>query len=483
MLEKIQALERLARPLDPGADERMALARSVIEYAETFLEHLPEAPAFHTAEGSGSDLYRHPIRENGASIQEVLKLLEKDVDSLGINTPSARNLSYIPGGPLYHSALGDYLAAVSNRFSGHFFGGPGAVRIENMLVQWMASVVGYPAAAAGNLSSGGSIANLIAILTAREAAGLKSKDFSRVVVYLTEQAHHSIAKALRIAGLGECVQRLIPMDAQNRMRADFLETQIREDRRLGLLPWFVVASAGTTDTGAVDPLEAIRSTAQGLWLHVDGAYGGFFALCAEGRRILKGMHLSDSLTLDPHKGLFMPFGTGTVLVREGQKLFDALYADAHYLQDVIPSPDDTSRVLREMAPKDLSPELTRPFRGLRLWLPLQLLGTRPFQAALEEKLLLARYFYQEVQKIAGVEVGGPPDLSIVTFRFIPKSGDANAFNQKWIQSIQQDGRIFLSSTTLKERFWLRMAILGFRTHQDTIDEALEILQEKARLLV
>ena len=160
-----------------------------------------------------------------------------------------------------------------------------------------------------------------------------------------------------------------------------------------------------------------------------------------------------------------------VLVKNGQKLFQALYADAHYLQDVIPS-------LEEMAPKDLSAELTRPFRGLRLWLPLQILGTQPFQATLEEKLLLARYFYQEIQKINGMEVSSPPELTIVLFRFAPKTGDANAFNQKLIESIQQDGRIFLSSTTIEEKFWLRIAILGFRTHKDTIDQSLQIIQEK-----
>ena len=472
MVERIKTLELLSRKLDPDAEERLALAQSVMQYAEAFLENLPDAPAFQMAATGGSGLYDRPVREDGISIQEVLALLKDNVDSQGINTPSARHLAYIPGGPLYHSALGDFLADISNRFSGHFYGGPGAVRIENMLLQWMAQVVGYPPTATGNLTSGGSLANLIAILTARDSAKLKSVDFSRVVVYLTGQAHHSIEKALRIAGLGECLIHPIRMDGRFRMLPEALEEAILQDRSKGWLPWLIVASAGTTDTGAVDPLEAIHAVARQhqLWLHVDGAYGAFFALCEEGKQILTGMELADSLTLDPHKGLFLPYGTGAILVRDGQKLFQTLNADAHYLQDVIPSLD-------EMAPKDLSPELTRPFRGLRLWLPLQLLGTRPFQAALEEKLLLARYFYQEVQKIAGVEVGGTPDLSIVIFRVVPGSGEANAFNQRLIQAIQQDGRIFLSSTTLEEKFWIRMAILGFRTHLDTIDQALAIIRD------
>lgn len=473
MIDRIQVLEQLSRKLDPGADERMALAQQVIAYAEGFLKDLPEAPAFHMPDSRDQSLYQYPISDQGRSIQEVLRLLRENVDSQGINTPSSRHLAYIPGGPLYHSAWGDFLADISNRFSGHFFGGPGAVRIENMLLQWMASIVGYPEGSTGNLTSGGSMANLIAILTARDSAGLKARDYDRAVVYLTGQAHHSITKALRIAGMGEAVLNSIPVDSHYRMQPEALSHAIVQDQRAGQLPWLVIATAGTTDTGAVDPLEAIHAIARqnNLWLHVDGAYGAFFALGQEGKQILKGMELSDSLTLDPHKGLFLPYGTGAVLVKDGQKLFQVLNADAHYLQDVIPS-------LEEMAPKDLSPELTRPFRGLRLWLPLQLLGTQPFQAALDEKLLLARHFYQEIQKIDGIEVSGPPDLSIVLFRFVPKSGDANAYNQALIQSIQQDGRIFLSSTSLGGQFWLRMAILGFRTHKDTIDLAIQIIQEK-----
>jgi glutamate/tyrosine decarboxylase-like PLP-dependent enzyme len=477
MNERLKALEQIARKLEPGAEERTVLAQNIFDYAEAFLENLPGAPAFFERDESGAELYNYPISKDGIDLQKILELLKQNVDSQGINTPSAGHLAYIPGGPLYHSALSDFLASIGNRFSGHWFGSPGAVRIENMLLQWMASVVGYPSGSAGNLTSGGSMANLIAIVTARESAGLQAKDFSKSVVYLTEQAHHSIAKALHIAGLWECLVRYVPMDSKFRMDARALDAIIQTDKRQGLLPWLVVAAAGTTDVGAVDPLEDIRQVVErdGLWLHVDGAYGAFFALTEEGKRILKGIEASHSLTMDPHKGLFLPYGTGAVLVRDGQKLFYAFSADANYLQDVIPSLD-------ELAPKDLSPELTRPFRGLRLWLPLQLLGTRPFEAALEEKLLLARYFYQEVQKIKGVEVSGPPDLSIVAFRFIPPVGDTNDFNQKVIQAIQQDGRIFLSSTSLNGKFMIRLAVLGLRTHKDTIDQALDILREKVQIL-
>ena len=244
-------------------------------------------------------------------------------------------MTYIPGGPLYHSAIGDYLAAVTNRYSGHFYGSPGAVRMENMLLGWMAEMVGYPPQAAGNLTSGGSIAQLIAFVTAREAFGLQNEDVNQSVVYLTEQSHHSVIKELHITGMGNSIRRVIPTDQNYRMVAGDLEKAIRKDKKGGLLPWLVVATAGTTNTGAVDPLQEIGSTAKQYqaWFHIDGAYGAFFILCESGKRILQGMQDSDSLILDPHKGLFLPYGSGAVLVKDARQLKDAFTFQAIYTQD------------------------------------------------------------------------------------------------------------------------------------------------------
>jgi glutamate/tyrosine decarboxylase-like PLP-dependent enzyme len=346
-----------------------------------------------------------------------------------------------------------------------------------MLIDWMAEMVGYPKSAAGNLTSGGSIANLIGIVTARDAHGLKARDFETTVVYLSEQVHHCVDKALRVAGLSECVKRYVALDSEYRMRVDALEKAVQEDEQRGLRPWLVIASAGTTDTGVVDPLEGIGAVAKskGLWYHIDGAYGAFFVLCREGEKLLEGMALSDSMVMDPHKGLFLPYGSGAVLVKDRQKLFDSHYYTANYMQDAMASRD-------ELSPADLSPELTKHFRGLRLWLPLKLHGVAPFRAALEEKILLARYFHAELQKIEGFEVGPYPDLSVVTFRYIPKSGDVNEFNRKLTEEVLRDGRVFLSSTMLEERFTLRLAVLSFRSHLDIVDLTIEILKEKITYL-
>jgi glutamate/tyrosine decarboxylase-like PLP-dependent enzyme len=394
-----------------------------------------------------------------------------------LNPASGGHLGYIPGGGIYYSALGDYLAAIFNRYSGIYFAGPGAVRMEHMLIDWMSEIVGLPKTAGGNLTSGGSIANLIGIVAGRDAQNIKAKDFDQSVIYLTAQVHHSVDKAIRIAGLKECVLRYIPMDLNYRMDALQLERQIAADKKSGLNPFLIIASAGTTDTGSVDPLMVIAqiSKQNNLWLHVDGAYGAFFVLCDDGKKILRSMEEADSLVMDPHKGLFLPYGSGAVLVRDKQKLFDSFWYQANYMQDALKAQD-------ELSPADISPELTKHFRGLRLWLPLKLVGVAPFRAALEEKLLLARYFYDEIKKIEGFEVGPFPDLSVVTYRYVPKNGDANKFNEMLVKEVQKDGRVFLSSTMLDGKYILRLAVLSFRTHLDTINLTLQILKEKIRLL-
>jgi aromatic-L-amino-acid decarboxylase len=477
MISEIRRLEATARRLEPDAAERQRLRGSVLDYADHYLEQIASTPAYNARADEGNALYDSPITEEAMEIRQALALLGDHVDSIGINPTSGRFLGYVPGGGLFHAALGDYLAAITNRFAGYFFASPGAVRVENLLLRWMAEVIGYPAAAAGNLTSGGSLANLNAIVAARDDRQISGERIAKSVVYLTDQAHHSIQRALHIAGLDQCVTRKLQVDSAYRMDPQALAAQIVSDQAAGLNPWLVVAAAGTTNTGAVDPIPAIASIAgqYGLWLHVDGAYGAFFVLCPEGREVLSGMEHGDSLVMDPHKTLFLPYGIGAVLVKDGKKLCVSNRWRADYTQDF------PERV-EEWSPSELSPELTKHFRGLRLWLPLKVLGVAPFRAALSEKIHLARYFYEQVQRMAGFEVGPYPDLSIVTYRYVPARGDANQFNERLTQAIQNEGRVFVTSTRLDGKFVLRAAVSCFRTHLDDIDETLDILKRTAKRL-
>ena len=197
----------------------------------------------------------------------------------------------------------------------------------------------------------------------------------------------------------------------------------------------------------------------------------FFRLVPDLKTKFAGIEAADSITLDPHKTLFLPFGSGAILVKDKNLLLQAFHYFADYMQDTLGADEETS-------PADVSPELTKHARGMRLWLPLKLFGLKPFRAALEEKLYLARYFYETIKEIPGFEVGPEPELSVAMFRYLPKAGDANAFNKKLIQAIQQDGRIFLSSTTIDGIFWIRVAVVVFRTHLAQVDLLLEIIQEK-----
>jgi glutamate/tyrosine decarboxylase-like PLP-dependent enzyme len=250
-----------------------------------------------------------------------------------------------------------------------------------------------------------------------------------------------------------------------------LEKQILLDRKQQLTPFLIIANAGSTDVGAVDPLNEIADIAQNenCWLHVDGAYGGFFNLTEHGKAKLKGIERADSLILDPHKTLFLPYGSGIVLLKETKHLKEAFSYDASYMQD-------TLNHHQEISPTEISPELSRNFRGMRLWIALKLHGVQAFIDYQEEKIALSNYLYRSLQEI-GFYCGNQPDLSTFIFRF--KTGDDkkdDTINRDILKKIHADGRIFISSTQVNKQFWLRASILSFRTHQKEVDTLLEMLK-------
>lgn len=469
----ILALERAAAPLEPDAGERAALAGLTIEHAEAFLAALEDGPSYAGWTEANAAALAAPFPETGRDPGAVLAEFDDCVARPGIATASPFFAGYIPGGGLFHAALGDFLAAATNKYSGFAPAAPGAVRLENAVATWLAGLIGMPEGAAGVLTSGGSMANLTAIVAARDSADPDGGG----AVYLTGFAHHCIDKALRIAGRAQAPRRSIATDERHRMRVDLLAEALERDRAEGIRPWLIVASAGTVDTGSVDPLGEIATLAaeHGAWLHVDGAYGGLFMLCPEGRAALGGIEQADSVALDPHKTLFLPYGTGAAVVREGRTLFDSFSASADYIQEFAANDVGPS-------PANLSPELTRHFRALRLWLPLQLAGVAAFRAAQSEKIGLARYLHTRLSAMPGWDAGPPPDLSVVAFRFRPGTGDMDAFNDRLLTRIQQEGRVFLSGTRIGGETWLRCAILSFRTHLTHIDEIIDVLARTAAAL-
>ncbi|MFT7676653.1 MAG: aromatic-L-amino-acid decarboxylase [Planctomycetota bacterium] len=470
---RIEELEQRSRLLEEAPETRRELAAEVLASTHSMLDALEGRRAWAPGPGARDELLELGIPEEPAPLSKALGLFEREIDGPGLQPASGGHLGYIPGGGLFAGALGDLLAAASNRYAGVHYAGPGAVHVENLCLRWLRDMLGMPAKAHGTLTSGGSIATLVAFVAARDARGIRAAQVEQAVVYTTIQAHHCVAKALAIAGLAETVQRQVPVDERYRMRPEALAAAIAEDRAAGLRPFMIVGTAGTTDTGALDPLEALADLAEehDLWFHVDGAYGGAFLLVEEMRPLFKGIERADSVVVDPHKGLFLPYGTGAVLVRDPAHLAASHGHRGAYLQDVTDSLDEPS-------PADLSPELTRHFRGLRMWLPLVLHGAARFRAALLEKHLLTRYFHGRAIDL-GLEVGPEPELSVALFRWVPEDGsDANAATQKLLAAVLADGRVFLSSTTLDGVFWIRVAVLCFRTHRNLVDHVLAILERE-----
>jgi len=471
LIKEIEGLQEESIALEATAQQRSHMMKDVQNYTENFLNQLPEAVAYMN-EGFKRTERDHffEIDEEKSTMEDILPFVKERVNSAGFNAASGGYMGYIPGGGIYESALGDYMAAVTNVYAGIFSASPGAVRMENELIRWAGKLVGYTSNFGGNLTSGGSLANLIAISAARTTHGIKGKDLHRSVIYTTLHTHHSNQKAIKICGMEECPIHYIDLDENYRLDSYQLELRVNEDKKKGLRPFLVVGNAGSTNQGAVDPLNEISriAKANNMWFHVDGAYGGFFLITEYGKKILKGIEKADSVILDPHKGLFLPYGTGMVLVKDVRHLLAANSFEAHYMQD-------SREHQEEYSPAELSPELSRHFRGLRMWLPLKLHGLEPFRKNLEEKILLARYFYYKIRKL-GYDTGPYPDLSIVGFRYIPADGDANEWNKNLLNHIHKDGRVFISSTYIRDIYVLRCAILSFRTHRREVDLLLEIIE-------
>ncbi len=467
----IREREKCSRRLDLGRERLEELWTAVGGNVLATASGDGEAPAYAGGEPDMRSAFA--IEEASSDIADALATLDT-VRRVGIDQTSGGQFAFIPGGGVFPAALGDLLADVGNSYAGVHFAAPAATMMERSLVRWMAELVGYPESAGGDLTSGASIANLEGIVTARDATGLRPADASNAVVYLTSQTHHCIAKALRICGLAECVIRYVELDDRRRLRPELLEAQVQADAGAGLRPWLIVATAGTTDAGAVDPLDAIADIADehGLWLHVDAAYGGFFLLTDHGRRTLSGIERSQTVVMDPHKGLFLPWGSGALVVRDERQLAEAHKYSANYLADA----RDAGGVF---SASDLSLELTRPFRGPRLWLPLKLLGLAPFRAALEEKLLLAQYFHARLSEMPQWAVGPEPHLSVVTYRYVPERGDADDFNRRLLNSVLRDGRTVISATQLDGHYTLRTAVLHYRSHLEQVDGLLDVLNREA----
>jgi aromatic-L-amino-acid/L-tryptophan decarboxylase len=465
------------RSLELSGEQLSRLIDAAKERILRHIESLSRQPSAETE--AGVALARslvEPLPQVGRPYEELLDFLFDVVIPQSFNTAGPGYLAYIPGGGLPHSAVADLIADATNRYVGVFAAAPGLAQIEANVIRWFCEIVGYPTTAGGILTSGGSLSNLSALIAARRER--LPENFLAGTIYVSDQTHHSIQKAAMLAGFPTGNVREIISDDQFRIRIDELDRAIAADRRKGRTPFAVVGNAGTTNTGSVDDLVAIAELAkrERLWFHADGAYGGFFLLTERGRERMAGIERADSISLDPHKGLFLPYGTGALLVKDAEALKRAHALSADYMPSMQEDPDLVDFNL-------LSPELSRDWRGLRVWLPIKMHGIGPFRKNLDEKLDLTEWATEELRNTDGIEILAEPQLSIVAFRLNRPGLDEtalNTLNRDLMNRVNAKKRVYLTGTMLDGRFAIRICVLSFRTHLDRMRAGLEDIRAGIR---
>jgi glutamate/tyrosine decarboxylase-like PLP-dependent enzyme len=444
----------------------------VIDALTEHLSELPSAPVGHKGDPDAlRPLFGQPPREEPGSVEAALDRVLREVlpNTLHVNHP--RFFAFVPGPGNFVSAMADAIAAGFNVFNGSWMGGSGAAALELAVVDWFRSFCGLPETAGGIFVSGGSVANMTALAVARH---VKLGDgFSKGVVYFSDQTHSSVDRALRILGFSARQLRRLPSDADFRLEPRVVSQAMEQDRAAGLTPFCIVANAGTTNTGAVDPIAGLSGLARanGLWIHADGAFGAAAAICDRGRQALSGLEQVDSLSLDPHKWLFQTFECGCVLVRDAALLKAAYQILPDYLQDV-------HRGLGEVNPCDYGIQLTRSFRALKVWLSMQAFGLAAFRRAVERGFELAGYAESRLRDMPGWEVLSPAQMGIVAFRY----GSVDAVQTRLVEAMLHDGFAVVSSTVLRGVTALRICAINPRTTDRDIDETLARLDRFAREL-
>ncbi len=466
-------------PLQLSREEMRELGYKVVD---TIVEHFEELPNKPVTRKAGrlklENRLREPIPEKGSDIQEVLGRLQRDVFGNMMHVDHPRFFAFIPSPSNFVSAMADALASGFNVFSGSWLEGSGPTQVELVTVDWLRQLCAMPETTSGLFVSGGSMANLTALAVAREAR--LGNQVSDAVIYCSDQTHSSIDKALRLLGFGPHQIRKIPSDDGFRLPMPELRREVLADRAAGKVPFCVVANAGTTNTGAVDPLAELAKFCQanGLWLHADAAYGGAAALHEKGRELLDGIEKVDSLTLDPHKWLFQPHEIGCVLIREGWRLKDTFRSVPDYVRDA-------DRAEEEVNFFDHGIQMTRGFRALKLWMSLQVFGLEAFREAVERGISLAELVEDVLCELPRWEIVTPAQIGMLTFRYAPEGwlpAEVDALNRKLVEETIEDGFAMVSSTVLEGRTVLRMCTNNPSTTDADIRETIQMLTHLAEKL-
>ncbi|MCZ2150299.1 MAG: aminotransferase class I/II-fold pyridoxal phosphate-dependent enzyme [Bryobacterales bacterium] len=460
-----------------SAEEMRLAGYEAVDRVVAHCETLEGKAAWNGARRAGLEKLEFGIAAGPRPAAEVIAQVEREILHYMARPAHPRFFAFVPGPGNFIGAVADFLSQGYNVFAGNWFAASGPAMVELRTIQWLAGLVGFPRTAGGLFLSGGSLANFTALAVARDRI-LGEERLGEGVAYYSDQTHSSVEKALRLLGFARRQLRKLPSGHDFRLPAALLRSAMEEDRRGGRHPCCVIANAGTTNTGAVDPLGELAAVcrAEGAWLHVDGAYGAAAAICEEGRRLLAGIEEADSLTFDPHKWLFQPFDCGCVLLRDGSLLPRTFYSRPEYLKDVGDNAEEPNLL-------DYGPELTRPFRALKLWMTLQVFGEDAMRKAVEHGLEMARYAESLVRAHKDWVIATPAQMGMLSFRYEPAGiprKRLNECNREIGKRITASGFAVVLSTELKGRTVLRMCPINPRTTEADVRDTIRELDRVAR---
>lgn len=467
-------------PLDLDHDTMRRLGRDVADLVAEHLATLREQPVLDAIDRATAErLIASPPPARGTDFDTLMATLRENVFSHAAREPHPGFIAYVPSCPTFPAVLGDWLATGFNFFAGVWPMASGPNEVELLVLDWFRQWLGMPEGSGGLLTSGGSNANFTAVVAARHEATLGDPArIARLTVYMSNQTHSSVTRAAWMAGIPRENVRLIAVDAEHRMILDELADAIAADRAAGLVPLMVVGNGGATNTGAVDPLREMAElcNTEQLWFHVDAAYGGFGALCDRGRRALRGIELADSVTMDPHKWLYVPFECGCIIAREPARLTAAFSIYPDYLKDVESAGTEVNFA-------DYGEQLTRRARGIKIWLSVCYYGVDALSEAIAYSMELATHAERFVRAEPALEVLSPATLGILCFRARPHGTsdptELDALNERIANEINAAGRWLISTTRIAGALSLRICPIGFRTTIEDMEELVGVIARMA----
>ncbi len=469
------------------AREFREIGNQVVELLADYFEHIEEKPVFpDVAPQALTNLFDESLPENATPADTVLKEIKAKLLPYCTHVGHPAYMGLITPSPTPVGVIADFLCSALNQNIGTYSLGPSAVAMERRTIRWLTDLVGYGKEAGGNLTSGGMMANFVALKLARDWASADRAQHNglqgRWAVYTSEERHVSVDKAVDAVGLGRNALRALPTDSEFRVRLDALESAIEQDRRNGIRPMCIVGIFGTTNTGAIDPIRELRAIAdrEGMWLHADAAYGGGMLLSNECSMRDRGLELADSLTIDPHKWFYAPLDAGAVLVRDEKRLTASFGMRPSYLTDEMDLTNDRYQYYVHGF------EQSRRFRSLKIWMSFKRYGTRQIGSWIDANVHQAKHLYSLVRGHAEFEAASQPPMSAICIRY--RGTDLNDAASKRlhvqvVERVEKSGKFWISTTELKGKTWFRINPVNFRTRTEHMEQLLALLETECRSVI